>query len=64
MLEFHTCNVSMVNLGICTFKRKKEKGKRKERTNQEILYFKGGTLNEVEQVDFLQMEFVLKPIIL
>jgi hypothetical protein len=63
MLEFHTCNVSMVKLVNCTFKRKKKKGGKKERTNQEILYFKGGTLSEVERADF-QMEFVLKPIVL
>ncbi len=48
MLEFHTCNVSMVKLVNCTLKRKKEKGEKKERTNQEILYSKGGTLSEVE----------------
>jgi hypothetical protein len=36
MLELHTCNVSMVKLVNCTFKRKKEKGekKRKEQTKR------------------------------
>ncbi len=63
MLEFHTCNVYMVKWVNCTFKRKKEKGEKKERTNQEILYSKGGTLIEVQGVDF-QTEFVLKPIVL
>jgi hypothetical protein len=39
MLELHTCNVSMVKLDNCTFKRKKEKErkrgkKRKEQTKR------------------------------
>jgi hypothetical protein len=63
MLEFHTCHVSTVKLVNCTFKRKKEKGQKKERTNQEILYSKGGTPSAVERVDF-QMEFLLKPIVI